>query len=98
MPNANQFASAKDAVTYQYQNGNVKQISKNYPDAYYIKKNASKSAQGIMAIAVKDGCASDGILNYDNACRWGKKYCRMFKALKNPVQDDSYKILKDFCD
>ena len=93
----NEYANDKDFIVYQYTNGIVKQIVKDKSNKYYLQRYASVSAKGIMSIAIKDGCASDGILNYDNACGWGKKYCTMFKALKNPVKDENYKILQDFC-
>ena len=94
----NEYATQNDFIVYQYQNGLVKQTKKDKSDKYYLKKYASLSAKGIMALAIKDGCANDGILNYDNACSWGKKYCTMFKALKNPVKDNDYQTLKEFCD
>ena len=96
-PSNSQYASEKDFIVYQYKNTQVKQIVKDKTDAYYLKRYARLSTKGIMALAKKDGCASDGILNYDNACNWGKKYCTMFKALKNPVKDADYKTLHDFC-
>ena len=96
-PSHNEYANEKDFIVYQYKNTQVKQIVRDKTDAYYLKRYARLSAKGIMALAKKDGCANDGILNYDNACNWGKKYCTMFKALKHPVKDNHYNTLNDFC-
>lgn len=95
-PQNNPYLGDDFNYIYQYQNGEVKLISK--PNKKMLRnKYANLTPAQIIAKATADGCYQDGVLLDDGACGSGRKYCTMFKNIRNPVKDNSYQILKEFC-
>lgn len=81
---------------YQYKDAQVKLIGK--PTKKMLRnKYANFTPQQILNKATADGCYQDGVLLDDGACGGGRKYCTMFKNLRNPTKDSNYQVLKEFC-
>lgn len=95
-PQNNPYLGDDFNYIYQYKDAQVKLISK--PTKKMLRnKYANFTPQQILNKAAADGCYQDGVLLDDGACGGGRKYCTMFKNLRNPVKDSNYQILKEFC-
>lgn len=93
IPQNNPYLGNDVLISYKFSHGKVQKVkSPALPKSF-----ATLSAAQILQLASEDGCYENGVLLDNNACGAGQKYCALLRNLTNPIKDNAYKILRDFC-
>jgi hypothetical protein len=94
------YAESDDYPIYNYSNGVLNTIRAAKDDSYYLKKFSTLSPAAIINMAKLEQCfdTANNEIDTSHACSYGHKYCFMYRAIKAPVSDANYQILKKACD
>lgn len=96
------YSDNDDYGIYAYNpiNNNTELLYKPKPDSFYLQKYKNYKVAKIIDKMKADDCYElddNGKLFFSHACNYGETYCFMFSAIKTPVKDNDYYLLKNSC-